>query len=39
MKDIDSQWDIYLTKKEKEQIKNSSNGKVVAEKIEEFENF
>ena len=39
MKDIDSLRDIYLTKKEKEQIKNSSNGKVVAEKIEEFENF
>ena len=39
MKDIDSLRDIYLTKKEKEQIKNSSNGKVVAEKIEEFEKF
>ena len=39
MKDIDSLRDIYLTKKEKEQIKNSSNGKIVADEIEEFENF
>ena len=39
MKDAYNQEDRYLTKKEKEQIKNSSNGKVVAEKIEEFENF
>ena len=37
MKDIDSQWDRYLTKEEKDQIKNSSNGKVVAEKIKEYE--
>ena len=39
MKDASNQEDRYLTKKEKEQIKNSSNGKVVAEKIEEFEKF
>ena len=39
MRDASNQEDRYLTKKEKEQIKNSSNGKVVAEKIEEFEKF
>ena len=39
MKDASNQEDIYLTKKEKEQIKNSSNGKIVADEIEEFENF
>ena len=37
--DASNQEDRYLTKKEKEQIKNSSNGKVVAEKIEEFKKF
>ena len=37
MNDVFNQEDRYLTKKEKEQIKNSSNGKVVAEKIKEYE--
>ena len=37
--DASNQEDRYLTKKEKEQIKNSSNGKIVADEIEEFENF
>ena len=39
MSDVFYQEDRYLTKKEKEQIKNSSNGKIVADEIEEFENF
>ena len=39
MRDASNQEDRYLTKKEKEQIKNSSNGKIVADEIEEFENF
>ena len=39
MNDVFYQEDRYLTQVEKEQIKNSSNGKIVADEIEEFENF